>query len=98
MIFFEFVFQSFWHFLGFVALSGLVLECLRLFFNFIVELIHGKPVIQNLKIPIDKMEEIKDLSKEKEDNKKAKDPNDNGFDAGLSMNIGKVEVIKKDKK
>lgn len=91
MEFFEFVFKSFWHFLGFLLISGVALQLVRYIFDFFVELIHGKPIIQNVSIPIDKVEEVKDLSKEES---KAKENNKgHGFDQKLKMNIGKVEVI-----
>lgn len=82
-----------------LILAGVVTAVIKYVFDFIVELIHGKPVVQNLNIPVDKIEELdpKDLSLNKKDKKIKKDSNDSGFDSDLKMNIGKVEVFKKDK-
>lgn len=93
MVFFEFIFKSFWRFLGFILICGFALEGLKLVFDFFVELIHGKPTIQNLNIPADKVETTtKDLSlKENKTSKKLED--DNGFDANMSMDIGKIKVL-----
>lgn len=48
MEFIRFVFSSFWNFLGFVVLVSLAITALKTFFNFVVELIHGKPTVVNL--------------------------------------------------
>ena len=46
MIFWEFIrwtFDSFWRFLGLIILLIVVIDFAAIFFDFIVELIHGKP-------------------------------------------------------
>lgn len=51
MDFFKFVFRDFWTFLGFFVLACVVLALVKSLFDFIVELIHGKPAIQHINLP-----------------------------------------------
>ena len=55
----NFIFSSFWIFLGIVILMILAIGLLNIIFEFIVELIHGKPVVQNI---YNSYEKPKDLS------------------------------------
>ena len=47
MVFLNFVFRGFWTFSGFFLLSLIGYSVIKAVFDFIVELIHGKPVIIN---------------------------------------------------
>ena len=51
MVFLNFVFRDFWTFLGFFLLSLIGYSVVKAVFDFIVELIHGKQVIQHVHLP-----------------------------------------------
>lgn len=60
----EWIFGSFWRFAGVCAILILIIDLIKLFFDFIVELIHGKQTIQNFNLPENtKIEEKKEINK-----------------------------------
>lgn len=65
MEFFKFIFSSFWTFAGFFLLSLVVVAIIKSAFDFVVELIHGKPMVNNYYLDKD----VKIEKKEKTDNK-----------------------------
>lgn len=90
MEFLKFVFSSFWTFFGFVVFAVIALEVIKTFFDFIVELIHGKQPVVN--IP----KEAKFVAKEEEDlKKKFKESVNDGrehAEVGVTMEVGDVMV------
>lgn len=57
--FINFIFSSFWIFLGFIIILTILIGFIGELFDFIVELIHGKPINQNI---YNSYEKPKDLS------------------------------------
>lgn len=51
MNFLEFIFRDFWHWSGTVVILWVFATIIKSFFNFIVELIHGKKLTQNFNFP-----------------------------------------------
>lgn len=51
MNFIQFIFRGFWTFSGFFLLSLIGYSVIKAVFDFIVELIHGKQVIQHVHLP-----------------------------------------------
>lgn len=85
MEFLKFIFSNFWTFIGFFLLCCVATTVIKGLFDFIVELIHGKPTIQN--ITVDKIEEKKKAPKEKNPPKATKDVN-----SDVIVDGGEVEV------
>lgn len=53
MDFLHFIFCDAWHFIGMFLIMLLAVEFIKEVFDFFVELVHGKPVVQNINIPKD---------------------------------------------
>ena len=53
MSFLEFIFKNFWHWSGAVVILLVFALIIKIFFNFIVELIHGNKITQNFNLPTD---------------------------------------------
>ena len=62
MEFVKFVFSSFWTFVGVFLLSLVAVSIIKTFFDFIVELVHGKQIIINTSENTDKEKNEKEIS------------------------------------
>lgn len=65
MEFFRFIFSNFWTFAGFFLLSLVVVAIIKNTFDFVVELVHGKPIVNNYYLDKD----VKIEKKEKKSDK-----------------------------
>lgn len=82
MEFFKFIFTNFWTFIGFFLLCLVAVAIIKNIFDFVVELIHGKPVVNNYYLD-------KDIKIEEKQNKKSDKPKIN---SGVKVEAPKVNV------
>lgn len=81
MEFVKFIFSNFWTFIGFFLVICVIATVIKYLFDFIVELIHGKPTIQNITVP----EGAKVITtKDKEA--------DNKIESEVKVEVGNVDV------
>lgn len=94
MEFLEFVFGGgFWRFSGFFLLSLIGLSAIGTFFDFIVELIHGKPtIINNPEKIIEVPKKITEVPKTIK--KKTKEPTEK-IDSAIKIEAADVSVVER---
>lgn len=93
MVFIEYIFNSFWRFLGFFVFSLIGYSVIKAVFDFIVELIHGKPTIINNPEKIIGVSE-KATEEPKTIKKKTKEPTEK-IDSSVKIDSADVSVIKR---
>ena len=93
MEFLNFVFRGFWTFSGFFLLSLIGCSIIKAVFDFIVELIHGKPTIINNPEKIIGVSE-KATEEPKTIKKKTKEPTEK-IDSSVKIDSADVSVIKR---
>ena len=93
MVFIEYIFNSFWTFSGFFLLSLIGYSVIKAVFDFIVELINGKPTIINNPEKIIGVSE-KATEEPKTIKKKTKKPTEK-IDSSVKIDSADVSVIKR---
>ena len=98
----KFIFSSFWTFAGVFLLSLVAVSVIKAFFDFIVELVHGKQPVVNIPESakfVSKGDEktAKALMKKAADEKPANDGKEH-VDASVTMKVGDIQVRSNKKK
>lgn len=88
MEFLKFIFSNFWTFIGFFLVLCVAATVVKSLLDFVVELIHGKPTIQN--ITLDKDTKVELPTKKEKKDKPLKDTQD--VSSGASISGGDVSV------
>lgn len=88
MEFVKFIFSNCWTFIGFFLVLCVVSTVVKELLDFVVELVHGKPTIQN--ITLDKGTKIEQSTKKEKKDKPLKDTQD--VSSGASISGGDVSV------